>query len=218
MVGLLSLEICCGRPKMRNSVLEGLRDRKLDDIQLDTLVIVYAIRLPRIASWVCYSLKTREQAELSETLMTLCQWFSLLKADVLRCDIAVLEIELETFDRKASQPLATPQRRNMQSSTTCCLNCILLQLNEQTLLSTPHRYWIRHWYIESRYATERYPERCLLRQSEVWCEGHVTHRRNCTRRVLTRAGKGEGRTLNLTGQCFMLFAIYFIIALYTLKK
>jgi len=30
MVGLLSLESCCGRPKMRNSVLEGLRDWKLD--------------------------------------------------------------------------------------------------------------------------------------------------------------------------------------------
>jgi len=39
MVGLLSLE-SCGRPKMRNSVLEGLRDRKLEDIQLDTLAIV----------------------------------------------------------------------------------------------------------------------------------------------------------------------------------
>jgi len=38
MVGLLSLE-SCGRPKIRNSVLEGLRHRKLDDIQLDTLVI-----------------------------------------------------------------------------------------------------------------------------------------------------------------------------------
>jgi len=38
MVGLLSLESCCGRPKMRNSVLEELRDRKLKDIQLDTLV------------------------------------------------------------------------------------------------------------------------------------------------------------------------------------
>jgi len=42
MVGLLSLEICCGRPKMRNSVLEGLRDRKLDDIQLATLVILFS--------------------------------------------------------------------------------------------------------------------------------------------------------------------------------
>jgi len=30
MVGLLSLESCCGKPKMRNSVLKGLRDRKLD--------------------------------------------------------------------------------------------------------------------------------------------------------------------------------------------
>jgi len=31
MVGLLSLESCCGWPKMRNLVLEGLRDRKLED-------------------------------------------------------------------------------------------------------------------------------------------------------------------------------------------
>jgi len=42
MVGLLSLESCCGRPKMRNSVLEGLRDRTLEDIQLDMLVIVFS--------------------------------------------------------------------------------------------------------------------------------------------------------------------------------
>jgi len=42
MNGLLSLESCCGRPKMSNSVLEGLRDRKLEDIQLDTLVIVFS--------------------------------------------------------------------------------------------------------------------------------------------------------------------------------
>jgi len=32
MVGLLSLESCCGRPKTRNSVLEGLRDRKLEEM------------------------------------------------------------------------------------------------------------------------------------------------------------------------------------------
>jgi len=32
MVGLLSLESCCSRSKTRNSVLEGLRDRKLDDV------------------------------------------------------------------------------------------------------------------------------------------------------------------------------------------
>jgi len=31
-----------GRPKMRNSVLKGLRDMKLDDIQLATLVIVFS--------------------------------------------------------------------------------------------------------------------------------------------------------------------------------
>jgi len=42
MVGLLSLESCCGRPKIRNSVLEGLRHRKLDDIQLGTLVKVFS--------------------------------------------------------------------------------------------------------------------------------------------------------------------------------
>jgi len=39
MVGLLSLESCCGWLKMRNSVLEGLRDRKLEDIQLDTVIV-----------------------------------------------------------------------------------------------------------------------------------------------------------------------------------
>jgi len=42
MVGILSIEGCCGRPKMRNSVLEGFKDRKLEDIQLDTLVIVFS--------------------------------------------------------------------------------------------------------------------------------------------------------------------------------
>jgi len=41
MVGLLSLESFCGRPIIRNSVLEGSRDRKLDYIQLDKLVIVF---------------------------------------------------------------------------------------------------------------------------------------------------------------------------------
>jgi len=33
---IIELRSCCGRPKMKNSVLEGLTDRKLDDIQLDT--------------------------------------------------------------------------------------------------------------------------------------------------------------------------------------
>jgi hypothetical protein len=42
MVGLLSLESCCGSPMIRNSVLDGLRDRKLDDIQLYTLDIVFS--------------------------------------------------------------------------------------------------------------------------------------------------------------------------------
>jgi len=41
MVGLLSLDSCCGRPKMRNSVLEGLKDGKLEDIQLVTLAIAF---------------------------------------------------------------------------------------------------------------------------------------------------------------------------------
>jgi len=40
MVGLLSLGSCCGKPKMRNSVLERLRDRMLEDIQLDTLALM----------------------------------------------------------------------------------------------------------------------------------------------------------------------------------
>jgi len=42
MVGLLSLESCCGRPKMRNSVLEGLREKKLEDIQLDKLALMFS--------------------------------------------------------------------------------------------------------------------------------------------------------------------------------
>ena len=40
MIGLLSFESCWGRPTKRNSFLEGLRERKLHDIQLLTLVIV----------------------------------------------------------------------------------------------------------------------------------------------------------------------------------
>jgi len=36
MVELLSLESYCGRPKVRNLVLEGLRERRLEDIQLDS--------------------------------------------------------------------------------------------------------------------------------------------------------------------------------------
>jgi len=39
---ILSLESCGGRPKMRNSVLEGLREKKLEDMQLDALVIVFS--------------------------------------------------------------------------------------------------------------------------------------------------------------------------------
>ena len=35
-VGLLSLDSCCGVPITKNSVLLGLRDSKLDDIQDDT--------------------------------------------------------------------------------------------------------------------------------------------------------------------------------------
>jgi len=39
-IGLLSLESCCGILKMINSVLEGLWDKKLEDMQLDALAIV----------------------------------------------------------------------------------------------------------------------------------------------------------------------------------
>jgi len=45
MVGLLSLESCWGRTWMRNSVLEKLGERKLEDIQLDTLVIGFSRRV-----------------------------------------------------------------------------------------------------------------------------------------------------------------------------
>ena len=38
-VGLLSLDSCCGVPITMNSVLLGLRDSKLDDIQDDTWAI-----------------------------------------------------------------------------------------------------------------------------------------------------------------------------------
>jgi len=41
-IGLWNLKSCCGRPKIRNSVLEGLRERKLGDIQLDTLEIAFS--------------------------------------------------------------------------------------------------------------------------------------------------------------------------------
>jgi len=50
MVGLLSSETCCGRPNMRNSVLEGLRDRKLDDIQLDCTIASHSV--PQVAEWL----------------------------------------------------------------------------------------------------------------------------------------------------------------------
>jgi len=42
MVGSLSLKSCCGIPKMRNSVLEGFRKSYLENIQLDTLVVVFS--------------------------------------------------------------------------------------------------------------------------------------------------------------------------------
>jgi len=38
-VGLLSLDSCCGVPMTKNSVLLGLRDSKLADIQDDTWAI-----------------------------------------------------------------------------------------------------------------------------------------------------------------------------------
>jgi len=61
MVGLLSLESCCGRPKIRNSVLEGLklRDRKLEDIQLDMIVTVFS-------RWVSVSERNPEQRTIRE--------------------------------------------------------------------------------------------------------------------------------------------------------
>jgi len=39
--------------KMRNSALEGLRDRTLEDIQLDTLVIVFSSQgaICRVKQW-----------------------------------------------------------------------------------------------------------------------------------------------------------------------
>jgi len=40
MVGLLSLESCCVRPKMRNSVLEGLRNSNLQ-YERDGVGLVY---------------------------------------------------------------------------------------------------------------------------------------------------------------------------------
>ena len=40
IIGWFSLSSGFGRPMMRNSVFEGLRERKLDDIQLQTLVTV----------------------------------------------------------------------------------------------------------------------------------------------------------------------------------
>ena len=42
LVGLLSFESCCGRPMIRNSVLEGFREKKLDDVWLYTLDIVFS--------------------------------------------------------------------------------------------------------------------------------------------------------------------------------
>jgi len=40
MAGLLTSESCCDRPKIRNTVLEGLRDIQLEDIQLHMSAIV----------------------------------------------------------------------------------------------------------------------------------------------------------------------------------
>jgi len=57
MVGLLSLESCCGRPKMRNSVLAGLRDRKLDDIQLVNYSIFKVSDVIRGITEVLYTLR-----------------------------------------------------------------------------------------------------------------------------------------------------------------
>jgi len=42
MKDLFSSESFCGRPMMRNSVFQELRERKLEDTQLDTLAIVFS--------------------------------------------------------------------------------------------------------------------------------------------------------------------------------
>lgn len=65
----------------------------------------------------------------------------------------------------------------------------------------------------SRYADEH----CLLRQSEVRV-GQSRDTRDTPVQLyggLTRAGEGEGRTLNWTGQ-YMLIAIYYIIVVHYL--
>jgi len=83
MVALLSLESCCGRPKMRNSVLEGLSDRKLDDIRLATLVIVFSrwvIRLHYVNSFLtCISslksnVDTRSEKKIEGGRAKLTRW------------------------------------------------------------------------------------------------------------------------------------------------
>jgi len=39
---IIELSECCERPKIINSVLEGVREKKLEDIQLDTLAIIFS--------------------------------------------------------------------------------------------------------------------------------------------------------------------------------
>jgi len=76
MLRLPSLESCCGRPKMRNSVLEGLRDRKLGNILLATLVIV-------CSRWVMLWEKSRaENDKRSWVASALSWWFEELDMTV----------------------------------------------------------------------------------------------------------------------------------------
>jgi len=69
IVGLLSLESCCGRPKIRNSVLEGLRHRKLDDMK----------------AWQSRPLSWALQASVKFLLLSLST-YTLRKGNRLSCD------------------------------------------------------------------------------------------------------------------------------------
>jgi len=63
----------------------------------------------------------------------LCQWFSMPMADTIWCEIAVIEIQQETPDPKASQPLATriiTPRSTIFNSIDVLPETYLLQLNE----------------------------------------------------------------------------------------
>jgi len=65
---LSSYESYCGRPKMRNTVLEGLRDRKLEDNQLDTLVIMFS-------RWVMLCEKSRAENDKRSWVSSAERWW-----------------------------------------------------------------------------------------------------------------------------------------------